>query len=555
MSFSFGTSGAVPNGLTGPATNSQSQLTVGTTPAAKALNSAITPTPKYNLGVQTSVPNSAMNTQSTTPATSTSVHDLGVQAGLIPKSTTQNNVDGSSSIVTYHPPAPQTGYVPGPDQVIASQTPAANGQQGIMSPTYNPNAAPGAAGSVDPTLGQTPPSTSPNSDSTVPTGVAPGMLGTGSASSIANNQNPNGLLGNLIGQSQTLYNQENALNTPYIQQNQDTIAKATAEIQALQGGSFNGTGQDYIGRTGQLQNVIAQAQANINAAQQNLGTFSSQAQSALGTGLTAATTGANVTPPPGSVTTNALTGAQYSNDIYEPIGQYEALNPQPKGTPGQTPLAGQASQYTIKSGDTLNAIAAANGISESDLQTANPNALANDLQIGSNLVIPVKQNSAFAGGIVSGQAAAGANIVPMQTALAQARGIQAKIGTLLQQQPSLNQSPLAAANAIQQWAQSTQAPTGPYVSLLQDLQEYANTIAPVLGVGGTATDLKTSIATQLVPTLASGGTIQQALANLDNVAVGKINDAIKAGQNPSAPAQQQASATTNSSSGTPSPWH
>lgn len=142
----------------------------------------------------------------------------------------------------------------------------------------------------------------------------------------------------------------------------------------------------------------------------------------------------------------------------------------------------------------------------------------------------------FTAGEVAGQQAAGQNIVTMKTAYAQATGIHQQISQLLQQNPTLNASPAAVGNAINQWVNSTQVPSGPYVNLLNDLQEYANTIAPVLGVtSGNVTDAKQAIAQGMVPILASGGTIEQALTNLETTASGKINQAQTVGQNPNAP--------------------
>lgn len=259
-----------------------------------------------------------------------------------------------------------------------------------------------------------------------------------------------------------------------------------------------------------------------------------------------------ITPPAGGVTTLANTGQQFSNPIYEPAsGAYSALSPQPGGTSGQPSTAGQASQYTVKSGDTLDNIAAANGTTEAALLAANPQIKdKNMIQAGANITIPAAPgNTAFSGGIAAGQATAGQNQVQMQTALGQARSIQTQIGSLLQSDPTLNSSPAAVGNAIKQWASSTQVPTGPYVNLLNDLQEYANTIAPVLGVGGAPTDNKIAIATQLIPSLASGQTIQQAIANLDAIAVGKINAVPGAAANANSPAQVQTPQSTGVSVG------
>lgn len=258
-----------------------------------------------------------------------------------------------------------------------------------------------------------------------------------------------------------------------------------------------------------------------------------------------------ITPPAGGVTTLANTGQQFSNPIYEPASSaVQAYSPQPNGTPGQPSTVGQASQYTIKSGDTLDNIAAANGTTEAALLAANPQITnPNNISAGASLTIPASGtgNTAFSGGIAAGQAVTGQQQVANQTALAEARTVQSSINTLLADNPTLNTNPDAARNAIQAWAQSTAVPTGPYVNLLNDLQEYANTIAPVLGVGGAPTDNKIAIAQQLIPLLASGQTIQQAIQNLDSIAVGKINAVPAAAQNAAQPAQAQTTSTGNSS--------
>lgn len=129
-----------------------------------------------------------------------------------------------------------------------------------------------------------------------------------------------------------------------------------------------------------------------------------------------------------------------------------------------------------------------------------------------------------------GAAAVAGSIPSLNAAATAAEGYQNQINALLQANPQLNQSQLIPANAIQQWLSGQQLGNPEYQTLFNFLAEYANTMAPVLGVGGDPTNLKTQIANSLVNAQASGESISQVLSALQTSARTKIAN-IQSGAN------------------------
>lgn len=193
---------------------------------------------------------------------------------------------------------PQTGFHADPLMSAPAQTP----QQIAASQGLTQTG--GGTDGMAPQYG-----TAPTTDSTGATfpGLVGGMLGTGTPAQMAANQTPSGLLGNNIGQTQGILQNQQGMITPFIQQNLDTIKAATQEAEQLTGGSYSGTAADYSGRLAQLENIKQAAQGNINSASANLGTFSGQASGALQGGLTAATQ--QVQAPYGTPLYNPLSGS------------------------------------------------------------------------------------------------------------------------------------------------------------------------------------------------------------------------------------------------------
>lgn len=117
-----------------------------------------------------------------------------------------------------------------------------------------------------------------------------------------------------------------------------------------------------------------------------------------------------------------------------------------------------------------------------------------------------------------------AGIPALQSANAAADGIKNTINTYLQQNPQLNPSDLAAGNLLNQWIQGKQLTDPKYQTLFNYLDEYTNTLAPILGVGGDPTNLKTQIAQGFVNGAASGQSITQVLNAISGLATNKIAD-------------------------------
>lgn len=285
------------------------------------------------------------------------------------------------------------------------------------------------------------------------------------------------------------------------------------------------------------QTAMSQAVAAYNAQTGAQNAVTSQTQPAVNTqqvGMGTTVLGANNQP---LVTTPST--ASPGTALFSPT-------PTTYGSNGATSSSsGGTGTYSIKSGDTFYKLANGNQAQIAALEAANPGVNPNNLQIGQSINMPgsgagaggsVGTNligSPATAGTVSAQQSLASNVVVMKSAYNQATGIHSQISQLLQQNPTLNSNPVALGNAISQWVNTTAVPSGPYVKLLTDLQEYANTIAPVLGVASNnVTDAKMAIANQMVPTLLNGGTMEEALTNLEILAAGKINQAQQTSQNP-----------------------
>lgn len=105
-----------------------------------------------------------------------------------------------------------------------------------------------------------------------------------------------------------------------------------------------------------------------------------------------------------------------------------------------------------------------------------------------------------------------------------AEGIKNQIQSFLTQNPQLNPSDTALANAAQQWIQGKQLTDPKYQTLFNYLAEYTNTLAPILGVGGDATNLKTEIAQGFINAHASGKSISEVLNSIESLASQKIKN-------------------------------
>lgn len=139
-------------------------------------------------------------------------------------------------------------------------------------------------------------------------------------------------------------------------------------------------------------------------------------------------------------------------------------------------------------------------------------------------------NAAFQGGYIGGQQTAGSNAAGMNVANTAAKGIQGTIQQYIQANPQLNPSDVTFGNSILQWAQGQQLGDPKYQTLANYLNEYISTLAPILGVGGDATNLKTEIAQSFINAKASGQSISDVLNGIGKLADDKLANIVSAGQ-------------------------
>ncbi len=116
------------------------------------------------------------------------------------------------------------------------------------------------------------------------------------------------------------------------------------------------------------------------------------------------------------------------------------------------------------------------------------------------------------------------SVPAMQSANTAAEGIKNTIQSYLQSNPTINANDLAAGNLLQQWIDGKQLANPKYQVLFNYLNEYTNTLAPVLGVGGDPTNFKTQIAQSFINAAASGQSISQVLDAMSKLATNKIAD-------------------------------
>ena len=118
----------------------------------------------------------------------------------------------------------------------------------------------------------------------------------------------------------------------------------------------------------------------------------------------------------------------------------------------------------------------------------------------------------------------------MSVANTAAKGIQGTIQSYIQQNPQLNPSNATFVNSISQWASGQQLGDPKYQTLANYLNEYISTLAPILGVGGDTTNLKTEIAQSFINARASGQSISEVLNNIGTLADNKLANIVSAGQ-------------------------
>jgi hypothetical protein len=138
--------------------------------------------------------------------------------------------------------------------------------------------------------------------------------------------------------------------------------------------------------------------------------------------------------------------------------------------------------------------------------------------------VPGGYNIPLGQATLQGQSQVLGNLPALESADVAAEGIKNKINSYLSANPQLNPSALAVGNTLQQWVQGKQLSDPKYQTLFNYLNEYTNTLAPILGVGGEPTNLKTEIAQSFINAAASGQSITEVLENMQSLSKGKLQD-------------------------------
>lgn len=246
---------------------------------------------------------------------------------------------------------------------------------------------------------------------------------------------------------------------------------------------------------GTQQQLTAQDQL-VNALNMALGGTNVQQQQQL-SGLSSATGFAQPSP------------AGYGQTVFDPLtGQYTGGSQglDPNGVASQLAQAVRSGQMTYE--QAVQSLGYAGGAGQQFLNNA----------LGPGF------NPTLATATMSGQAGVLGQLPAMESADVAAEGIKSKITTYLASNPQLNPTDLAVGNTLTQWIQGKQLTDPKYQTLFNYLNEYTSTLAPILGVGGDTTNLKTQIAQSFINAAASGQSIAEVLDNMQSLSRGKLQD-------------------------------
>lgn len=290
-------------------------------------------------------------------------------------------------------------------------------------------------------------------------------------------------------------------------------ADATAE--------YGSTGSNVVGE-GNAAIASANASSRMNALaagetaqlagnQQQL-TAQNQLQSAYGTALGGANTqqAQTISGYSAAAGYGQPSPASYGQTVFNPLtGGFSGGNANLDPQTAASHLAEEVKAGRMTYDQAVSSLGYAGGAGQQFLNGA--------LQ-GSGYNIPLGQAT------VQGQAQTIGQLPAMESANTAAEGIKSKITTYLASNPQLNPSSLAVGNTLQQWIQGKQLTDPKYQTLFNYLNEYTNTLAPILGVGGDPTNLKTQIAQSFINAAASGQSIATVLDNMQQLSTGKISD-------------------------------
>lgn len=127
----------------------------------------------------------------------------------------------------------------------------------------------------------------------------------------------------------------------------------------------------------------------------------------------------------------------------------------------------------------------------------------------------------FTAGEVAGNQALGTQYAQNVSANNQAQSIKSQIDSYLGANPNLNPSALSDVNSVIQLLNG-KVSNPAYQTLSNMLSEYVSTLAPILGVGGDTTNLKTQIAQGFINAKASGQSISTVLDGIEQLAEAKL---------------------------------
>lgn len=331
------------------------------------------------------------------------------------------------------------------------------------------------------------------------------------------------IVGGLVGQS--LPTQQNSDIVSGLQNigTDGKLPSAIADLQKLRetfaekmaANSLNPIPLEFQQGRGQvLSNLFAQKEAALQQGLGNILEGQGQQINALGTagnlsntarqlGITGLTSAAGFAQP---------SPASYGQTVFDPItgtftgGAGGNLGPEMEQALRQyAQLYATGQQSAIPSEITSNPILNARLLQYA--QEANPNFNVNQ-----------------AAGLQAGQQGLASQVTQLQAVETAAKGIESTIKAYLSANPQLNPSTLVAGNMVQQWLQGKQLADPRYQTLFNYINEYISTLAPILGVGGDTTNLKTEIAQSFINAQASGESISQVLDSISRLASDKVKN-------------------------------
>ncbi len=335
------------------------------------------------------------------------------------------------------------------------------------------------------------------------TGVNPnaGQFGTGAASG-SNSTQPvtiKGLFPDILSSLAGLKSNYDALGTKAA----DTAASYGQQIADVGGqGARFAAGQKTTGTTPVAEGNAAVTAQTTAAQQQALAQGGNLALSGIQQQIAANQASASALTSAGGLAQPST--ASYGQTVFDPVtGQYSGGS---SGLPAD--VMQQYAQMAV-----------------SGQYSAIPSFITSNPVLNAQLNVAAKGlNPNFTPVGASGASSVLQSIPALQSANTAAEGIKNTINTYIQSNPQLNPSDLAAGNLLQQWIQGKQLTDPKYQTLFNYLNEYTNTLAPILGVGGDATNLKTQIAQGMVNAAASGQSISQVLNAMSTLASNKIQD-------------------------------